>query len=304
MSGAVLLRGGPTLYRCAPELLPVPSLSLGDTPSLAAELVARGYSGAGSDRLVRWVRGGHDLEPLAVAEPELLGLLRTAGASVRPALPEEIHRARAGLPRADDARNRAFAVALARARVGRALASDEEALIALAREEERVERSLLREVGALDQFLTAPTGPLAEYVRELAEHRDAIADHLERLDARLDPLARRVVPNLSTLLGPRVAARLVAAAGGRSGLARIPAARLQILGARRRPAGGRGPRFGLLFRATRMTDVPPDRQGRLARSLAALAVIAARADAFTGADLSSTLLPRRDRRIGFLARPA
>jgi hypothetical protein len=302
VTAAVLLRGGPTLFRLSPEADGVASLALGESPSGAAEFVVASYGGPRGERLVRWVREGHESEPLAVAEPELLDRLAAAGIPARAATSAELRRARFVLPKVDPGKARAFALALARARVGRALASDEEALIALAREEERVERNLLRETGALDQFLTAPTGPLAEYVQELTTHRADVEDHLARLEARLDPIARRVVPNLSTLLGPRVAARLVAAAGGRAALARIPSARLQILGARRRPAGGRGPRFGLLFRATRMTDVPPDRQGRLARSLAALAVIAVRADAFTGADLSAVLLPRRDRRIAFLAR--
>jgi RNA processing factor Prp31 len=54
--------------------------------------------------------------------------------------------------------------------------------------------------------------------------------------------------------------------------------------------------------ADRMSDVPDDRRGAYARSLAALAVIAARADAYTHADLTPSLLARRDRRVETLRR--
>jgi RNA processing factor Prp31 len=51
-----------------------------------------------------------------------------------------------------------------------------------------------------------------------------------------------------------------------------------------------------------MAEVPAELQGRYARSLAALAVIAARADALTHRDLGALLVARRDRRIERLQR--
>jgi RNA processing factor Prp31 len=85
----------------------------------------------------------------------------------------------------------------------------------------------------------------------------------------------------------------------------MDASRLQLLGARRRPAAGpgaRGPRFGWLFRAERMDEVPPARRGAYARTLAGLAAAAARADATTRRDLSAALVARRDRRVSALRR--
>jgi RNA processing factor Prp31 len=199
---------------------------------------------------------------------------------------------------------RQFLLLLARDRVQETLSSDEEALIALAREEERVERSVNRELGAAEQFLAAATGPLAEYAQDWATERASLSAHHDRLFERLEGLAQRTVPNLTRLVGARVAARLVALAGSRTALARVSASRLQLLGSRRRPGGGRGPRFGVVYRAARMGDVPRDRQGRYARSLAALASIAARADAISHRDLGELLVLRRDRRIDRLRRRA
>ncbi len=296
MTAAVLLRGGLTLYRVSLPEGPVASLPLD-----GAEVeVAAGYASPVAERAARWARAA----PGAVTSPDaaLRERFGRAGLEVGPTPRADLRRALARLPPVAASRRRAAALALARARLARALASEEETLIALAREEERVERALGRESGALAQFLAGPTGALAEYKDELAVERDALARHHARLVERLDREARKVVPNLSELLGSRVAARLVAAVGDRRTLSRISASRLQLLGARRRPQGGHGPRFGLIFRAARMVDVPLDRQGRYARSLAALAVIAARADELTHRDLSEALVARRDRRIRQLQR--
>ena len=128
------------------------------------------------------------------------------------------------------------------------------------------------------------------------------SDLEEVLRRTLESEARLRVPNLAAVVGPRVGARLVAAAGGISELARMPAPRIQLLGSRRRPSPERGPRFGVLYRADRMADVPIGRRGAYARTLAALAAIAIRADAHTHRDISAGLVARRDRRVETLRR--
>ncbi|MGC2360391.1 MAG: hypothetical protein WA691_08845, partial [Thermoplasmata archaeon] len=88
--------------------------------------------------------------------------------------------------------------------------------------------------------------------------------------------------------------------GGVAALARMRAGRIQLLGTRRRPSPDRGPRYGILYRAYGMSDVPPGRRGAYARSLGAMAAIAVRADASTRATISNGLVARRDRRIAQL----
>lgn len=215
---------------------------------------------------------------------------------------EELRAARATLWRGPPREERPFVLALARLMLERALRSPAEVLISLAREEERVERALGREDRAADAFLPVAGTPLAEYRIAWEATRETLRAHHAGLEHLLEQSARTLVPNLSAVVGEKVAARLVAAAGGLPPLGRMSAARLQLLGSRRRPSPERGPRFGIIYRAVRMDEVPVARRGAYARSLAALGVIAARADATTGRSLASALLGRRDRRVEALRR--
>lgn len=209
-------------------------------------------------------------------------------------------RSRVAFPSGEE--ERAFVRAVAERRWTTTLSSPEEIVISLAREEERVERALGREERAAEAFLAVPGSPLEGYAREWRSTRDALAARHARLVSVLEAEATALLPNLARVVGPRVAARLLAAAGGRNALGRLRAPRLQLLGSRRRPSPDRGPRFGLLFRAERMGEVPIGRQGAYARTLAALAAIGARADTTTHRDISDALVRRRDRRVEELSR--
>ena len=215
---------------------------------------------------------------------------------------EELRRVRPGLPRLDPTVERRFFLALGHLRLERALRAPEEVLITLAREEERVERAVGREARAAESFVPVPESPLDHHVEAWGRARGALTDLEEGLRRTLESEARLLVPNLSAVVGARTAARLVAAAGGVRALARMPSARIQLLGSRRRPSPDRGPRFGVLYRADRLSEVPIGRRGAYARTLAALAAIAVRADATTRHDISAALVARRDRRVEALRR--
>jgi len=240
---------------------------------------------------------------LTAAGPLLSGSLgHRAGGPVELASVGLLRRARASLPPLPPETERTFLRSVAARRLNRALRSPAEVVITLAREEERVERALGREERAAESFVTVPDSPLETYVRDWTSARGSLAMHHARLLASLEHEVRSVLPNLSRVVGPRVAARLLAASGGLGTLGRMSAPRLQLLGSRRRPSAERGPRFGVLYRAERMEEVPLGRRGAYARSLAALAAIAARADASTGRDISRPLVERRDRRVAELQR--
>jgi hypothetical protein len=219
------------------------------------------------------------------------------GRPVGRATTDELRGARAVVGRGPPHDDRAFLILLARLGLERALRSPEEVLISLAREEERLERALGREDRAAAAFLPVSGTPLAEYHLAWEATRATLADHHAGLVRLLEQSAHSLVPNLAAVVGEKVAARLVAAAGGRAPLGRMSASRLQLLGTRRRPSPEHGPRFGLIYRAVRMEEVPVARRGAYARSLAALGVIAARADATTGRPLAAALIARRDRRV-------
>lgn len=214
----------------------------------------------------------------------------------------DLRAARAGLPRVEVDIERDFVRAVARQALEQTLRSPEEVLVTLAREEERVERALGREARAMEAFNEVPGSPLESHRATWKAAEAALAEHHRRLLSELEADARALLPNLSAVVGPRVAARLLAAAGSTATLGRMSAPRIQLLGSRRRPSPDRGPRYGVLYRADRMTDLPAGRRGAYARSLSALAAIAVRADTTTHRDLSRALVARRDRRVEELRR--
>ncbi len=231
--------------------------------------------------------------PVALCGPELRRRLAGAvGPGARGATGAEWRRALEALPPVPPAEERVQFLEAAREDLATALRSPSEVLVSLAREEERLERAVGREARAAEAFVAVPGTPLADYAERWRKARGPAVEQLEQLRGALDEEARRSLPNLSALVGPRVAARLASAAGGLGPLGRMSASRLQLLGSRRRPSPERGPRYGVLYRTDALADVPPDRRGALARSVAALAVIAARADVLTHADVRPTLLAR------------
>ncbi len=249
-------------------------------------------------------RFSRDEELTAESDPLAAELRDRLGRTVGTASLKARRTARSRLPAPEAPAERAYLLGLAHRRLEEALRAPEEILITLAREEERLERALGREERAAEAFLALEGSPLAAYRDAWATVREGLARHHRELATSVESLVGTVAPNLTAVVGGRAAARLLSAAGGLSQLARYRAARLQLLGTRRRPSAEHGPRYGILYRAARMSDVPPARRGAYARSLAALAAVAARADATTRRDLSSLLVARRDRRVEQLRRRA
>ena len=303
MRTLVLAGRGQTLY-----WVPLPEGPLEPAPwasdaTSSAERIARHGPERVPDRVLqRLGRLDRGERPVAVDPTLAAELTHRSGRTVGIASVGEARRARARMPVPPEAEERGFLRALARGRLEQGLRSPTEVLITLAREEERVERAVGREHRAAESFVTVPDSALATYAETWSGARAALGRHHAALRGEVEAAARALVPNLASVVGPLTAARLLSAAGSLDALGRMGASRLQILGARRRPSSDRGPRFGVLYRADRMEDVPLGRRGAYARSLAALAVIAARADASTRSSIAAQLVARRDRRIDRLRR--
>jgi nucleolar protein 56 len=141
----------------------------------------------------------------------------------------------------------------------------------------------------------APEDPaLADGRRQLAEVFQRLRTVREALATAVANSAPSRTPNLAALLGPELASRLVAQAGGLDRLARLPASTVQVLGAETaffEHLRGRGPppRHGLLFLHPAIQGAPRRERGRLARTLAGKAAIAARLDR-AGAPVNPSLL--------------
>ena len=139
-----------------------------------------------------------------------------------------------------------------------------------------------------------PSDPgLLEARRRLGELYRAVAEAQRALLDSVDATSPVRTPNLSALLGPELAARLVAQAGGLDRLARLPSSTVQVLGAERaffEHLRGRAPppRHGLLFVHAAIQSAPRSDRGKLARALAGKVAIAARLD-HAGKEVDPTL---------------
>ncbi|MEY7849561.1 NOP5/NOP56 family protein [Natrarchaeobius sp. A-rgal3] len=121
---------------------------------------------------------------------------------------------------------------------------------------------------------------LAERVADLGDEADDLREFVERR-------APTAAPNLSSLAGPILAARLVSLAGGLESLAKKPSGTIQILGAEDALfAHLRGhapsPKHGIIYVHDAVRGTHPDDRGSAARALAGKLAIAARVDHYSG----------------------
>jgi nucleolar protein 56 len=149
---------------------------------------------------------------------------------------------------------------------------------------------------------------LLEVRRELARDYDRLKELRRSLDRAVEEATERRAPNLSGLLGPLLAARMLSRAGGLDRLARLPSSTVQVLGAENAffehlRRGTRPPRHGLLFLHPAVQGAPKRQRGRLARALAGKASIAARLDR-AGRPLNPAIVLAFTRRADEIRRPA
>jgi len=119
----------------------------------------------------------------------------------------------------------------------------------------------------------------AQRVIELSEYR-------KQLHSYLVSKMQDIAPNLATLIGEMVGARLISHAGSLTNLAKCPASTLQILGAekalfRALKTRGNTPKYGLIFHSSFIGRASARNKGRISRYLANKCSIASRIDCFS-----------------------
>ena len=162
-------------------------------------------------------------------------------------------------------------------------------------EDEHLIKILSRGVerGNLDSFAEMAEGSTGMHLEE--EDREILNQYVESLESRqelvenieyyVENIAKDDMPNLSVLLGPVLAARIVHLAGGLEDMAKKPASTIQMLGAekalfRHLRQGGNPPKHGILFEHEFVSPLHANVRGKMARFMANKAVIAARLDQY------------------------
>lgn len=124
----------------------------------------------------------------------------------------------------------------------------------------------------------------------------------EELHEQIETEMKANAPNLHAILGATVGARILQKAGSLKKIASLPASTIQILGAekalfRSLKTGSQPPKHGLLFQHAMVHAAPRWQRGKIARAIAAKAVIAARVDMY-GDGLNEMLLDKLNIRVG------
>jgi len=138
-------------------------------------------------------------------------------------------------------------------------------------------------------------------VIKLATMRKTLHEYLK---AKMDLVA----PNLSTLIGEIIGARLISHAGSLTNLAKYPASTVQILGAekalfRALKTKGNTPKYGLIFHSSFIGRAQQKNKGRISRYLANKCSLASRIDCFSdeaSAIFGEKLRDQVEERLAFL----
>lgn len=130
---------------------------------------------------------------------------------------------------------------------------------------------------------------------ELATVRQTLLEYVEEG-------AYAVAPNMSAIVGPLIAARLISLAGGLGTLAQKPASTVQVLGAekalfRHLKTGAKPPKHGIIFQHPAVHNAKQWQRGKIARTLASELAIAARVDYRSGNMMADDLNKKIDARI-------
>ncbi len=124
----------------------------------------------------------------------------------------------------------------------------------------------------------------------------------KNMENYVDRTMEELAPNVRTVAGALLGARLIAMAGGLQNLAMRPASTIQVLGAekalfRSLKTGARPPKHGLIFQHTLLHDAKRWQRGKIARVIAGKLSIAARADAFGGNYIGERLKEEVNKRL-------
>ena len=118
---------------------------------------------------------------------------------------------------------------------------------------------------------------LCSQIVKLSEFRASLSEYLKnRMTA--------VAPNLTTMVGDLVGARLISHAGSLMTLAKYPASTVQILGAEKAlfkaiRTKHATPKYGLIYQANLVNNTPAKIKGKISRALAAKCSLCVRYDA-------------------------
>ncbi len=133
------------------------------------------------------------------------------------------------------------------------------------------------------------SGKDVEQVRTFSESLLGMYGSREELSRYLEGLCRDAIPNVSSVAGPLLGARLLSLSGGLEAMSKMPSSKIQLLGAekalfRHLRGKGKAPKYGILFSHPMVQQAPKDKKGKIARLIASKISLASKVDQFSKKD--------------------
>lgn len=123
-------------------------------------------------------------------------------------------------------------------------------------------------------------------VKMISDKVQGLITYREELITYLAEKMKKLAPNVSSLIGDTVAARLISHAGSLGSLAKYPASTIQILGAekalfRALKTRSKTPKYGLLYHSSFIGKANQKNKGKISRYLANKLAMCSRIDYFS-----------------------
>ncbi len=124
-------------------------------------------------------------------------------------------------------------------------------------------------------------------IQDYANQIISLDSYRQELENYLEELIEKIAPNLKTVIGFLIGAKLIAKAGGLKKLAYMPASRIQLLGAEKAlyrflRTGEKRPKHGLIFQWNQIRGAKAWHRGKIARVVAGKIGLSAKIDFFSG----------------------
>jgi nucleolar protein 56 len=162
--------------------------------------------------------------------------------------------------------------------------------------------------GDLTETDTAQSTIYPTLKHEFVESIERLSEVRKKIAGTIEIEMRDVAPNLGSLAGELLGARLIAHAGSLESLARMPASKIQVMGATKAlfkhlQYGAKPPKHGLIYQHPLIRGSPLGTRGKIARTMAAKLAIATRLD-FYSKKAHPELLAQMEKRIREIINPA
>ena len=146
------------------------------------------------------------------------------------------------------------------------------------------------------------SGSDLEWIREVCGTVLELYSLREAAEKYTDKIMGEVAPNMTSVLGAVLSAKLISMAGGLENVAKMPSSTLQVLGAekalfRTLKTGARPPKHGIIFQYAPIHQSPKWLRGKIARAVAGKLAIAARMDVYGGGDKGQAFKEALDKKI-------